>query len=229
MAIGKIWNLSDDIRLKGPQLLVLVAVPMVALALTWFLNRTLLGRTVRAAAGNPDLARMHGINPKTLSTIVWSLGGLVGTISMILLGGLNGSSASLSSIGPTSLLRALVAALIARFTSFRTALGAGVGIGLVEAVFKFNFIADPASSTWCCCGGADRGGVLSAAFARRRCSPSTRRWRNPRALEEHLLVRPDRLTLLVPLVFSALGCSSIAPRAFCSTPRSCRSRSAPCR
>ncbi|MFZ1683382.1 MAG: ABC transporter, partial [Candidatus Zixiibacteriota bacterium] len=207
MAIGKIWNIGD-MRLKGPQLLVLVAVPLVALALTWFLNRTLLGRTVRAAAGNPDLARMHGINPKSLSTIVWSLGGLVGTISMVLLGGLNGSSASLSSIGPTSLLRALVAALIARFTSFRTALIAGVGIGLVEAVFKFNFIADP--------GLIDMlllvvvlvaVGVLSrerspgdAVFA---FTPKVEAV--PERLKTIFWVRNlDRLTLLVPLVFGAM-------------------------
>ena len=55
---------------------ILVAAPLIAIALGWFLNRTLLGRTVRAAAGNPDLARLSGISPKLLSTLVWAIGGL---------------------------------------------------------------------------------------------------------------------------------------------------------
>ena len=208
MAIGKIWNLTDTVRLKGPQLLVLVAVPLVALALTWFLNRTLLGRTVRAAAGNPDLARMHGINPKSLSTIVWSIGGLVGTISMVLLGGLNGSSASLSSIGPTSLLRALVAALIARFTSFRTALVAGIGIGLTEAVFKFNFISDPGLIDMVLLVVV----LIAVGVLSRERSPGDAVFSfNPKveAIPERLrsvfwVRNLDRITLLVPLVFGAL-------------------------
>ena len=38
-----------------------------------FLNRTLVGRTVKASAENPDLARVQGINPKLVSTAVWSI------------------------------------------------------------------------------------------------------------------------------------------------------------
>ena len=44
--------------------IVIVVVPLVALALGWFLNRTHLGKTVKASAENRDLARLSGINPK---------------------------------------------------------------------------------------------------------------------------------------------------------------------
>ena len=33
----------------------------------------MLGRSVRAAAGNPDLARLSGISPRMRSTLVWAL------------------------------------------------------------------------------------------------------------------------------------------------------------
>jgi ABC-type branched-subunit amino acid transport system ATPase component/ABC-type branched-subunit amino acid transport system permease subunit len=132
-----------DLRIKPALVAVVVVVPLVALGLGWFLNRTLLGRTVRAAAVNPDLARLRGVNPKTISTLVWALGGGVATVVMILVGGIDGSSGPLSNLGPGSLLRALAAALIGRFISFKIALAAGVAIGLVEGVVRFNFIANP--------------------------------------------------------------------------------------
>ncbi len=132
-----------DLRIKPALVAVVVVVPLVALALGWFLNRTLLGRTVRAAAVNPDLARLRGVNPKTISTLVWAIGGGVATIAMILIGGIDGSAGSLSNLGPQSLLRALTAALIGRFISFKIALAAGVVIGLAEGVIRFNFLANP--------------------------------------------------------------------------------------
>ena len=73
-AIGAVWDVGD-VRLKGFAGGHLVVAPVVAVVIGWFLNRTLLGRTVRAAAVNPDLARLKGISPKIVSTCVWAIGG----------------------------------------------------------------------------------------------------------------------------------------------------------
>src|SRR6476646_3308861 len=62
-AVGSVWTIGD-VRRNGQQVLSLVAAPVIAIALGWFLNRTLFGRTVKAAASNPDLARISGISPK---------------------------------------------------------------------------------------------------------------------------------------------------------------------
>ena len=141
-AAASTWEVGD-LRVRGSQVLVLVVAPLVALALGWFLNRTLLGRTVKASAGNPDLARTSGISPKIVSTFVWAIGGLVGTVSMVLIGGLEGSAASLQALGPNTLLRALIAAVIAKLSSFRVALAAGIAIGLGQALLRFNVIDQP--------------------------------------------------------------------------------------
>ena len=116
---------------------------MIALALVLFLDRTALGKTIRAASTDPDLARLRGINPKTLSTIVWAIAGLLATVAIVLRTGIDGTTNGLNGVGPSTLLRALIAALIGRMTSFRTALLAAVLIGTGETLVRFNTLAHP--------------------------------------------------------------------------------------
>lgn len=141
-AIGSTWSVSG-VQIRGSQLLVLIVAPAVALALSLFLNRTITGQAVTAAAGGPDLARLSGISPKLLSTLVWAIAGLVATVSLVLIGSLEGTSGSLAALGPATFMRTLAAAVIARLTSFRVALLAGVLIGVAESVVRFNFLNSP--------------------------------------------------------------------------------------
>lgn len=131
------WHVLG-LRVRGQELSVLVAVPVITLLLTWFLTRTDVGKAVRAAAANPERARLSAINPKILSTLVWTIGGAVSAVSIILLAGTSGSVTGLTTIGPNTLSRVLAAALIARMVSFPRALAAGVAIGILEAVIKYN-------------------------------------------------------------------------------------------
>ena len=139
LAVGRVWEDVAGIRITGAELTVLIIVPLLSLALGWFLNRTTFGRTVKASADNPDLARLSGISPKKVSTFVWIVAGLLASISLILLSGLAGSPTGIDTLGPATLNRALAAAVIAGMASFPRALLAGVAIGVVEAVIRFNF------------------------------------------------------------------------------------------
>ena len=131
-------------RVTGAQLAVLVVVPIVALALGWFLNRTLVGRTVKASAENPDLARVQGINPKLVSTAVWSIAGFLATLTMMLVAADNaGAAKDLLTLGPNTLVRALAAAVIAGMVSFPRAMLAGIAIGVVQALINFNYLDKP--------------------------------------------------------------------------------------
>lgn len=131
------------IRIVGPQLSVLVVVPLVAIALGWLLNHTLIGRTVKASAENQDLARLQGINPKIVSTVVWAIAGFVATLTMILVAAQSGSASDLVNLGPSTLVRALLAAVIAGMFSFPRAMLAGVVIGVVQSVINFNYFDEP--------------------------------------------------------------------------------------
>jgi ABC-type branched-subunit amino acid transport system ATPase component/ABC-type branched-subunit amino acid transport system permease subunit len=132
-----------DVRVTGAQLMIVVVVPLVALALGWVLTRTVLGRTVAASADNGDLARLSGINPKVVSTFVWATAGLLATLSLALVAGPAGSVQGLDKLGPSTMVRALAAAVIAGMVSFPRALLAGVAIGVVQAVVQFNWVDQP--------------------------------------------------------------------------------------
>ena len=133
------WN---DIRVSGSSLVILVVVPLVALLLGLLLNRTTFGKSVTASADNPDLARLSGINPKIVSTFVWTIGGFLSTLSMILLSG-GGGVSGLANLGPFTLTKALAAAVIAGMVSFPRAMIAGVAIGVLQNIIGFNFFNDP--------------------------------------------------------------------------------------
>ncbi len=138
-----IWeNGPFGLRIGGPQITIIVVVPIVAFALGWVLNRTTFGRAVAASASNPDLARLSGVNPKIVSTFVWTVAGLLSSLSIILLSGQSGTLSGLENLGPLTLAKALVAAAVSGMRSFPRAVIAGVVIGVVESVVRFNFLAE---------------------------------------------------------------------------------------
>jgi ABC-type branched-subunit amino acid transport system ATPase component/ABC-type branched-subunit amino acid transport system permease subunit len=138
------WDDVGGVRVTSAQVAVLIVVPIVAIALGWFLNRTLIGRTVKASAENPDLARVQGINPKIVSTAVWAIAGFISTLTMILIAGDNaGTAHDVLLLGPNTLVRALAAAVIAGMVSFPRAMTAGVLIGVIQALINFNYLDKP--------------------------------------------------------------------------------------
>jgi len=137
VAISRVFE-GGGFRVTGPQLTILAVVPVIALALSWFLNRTTFGQTVAAAADNPDLARLSGISPKVVSTVVWTVAGLLASLSTIMLSGQSGSLSGLVALGPTTMVRALAAAVIGGMRSFRTAMAAGIAVGVLESLLRFN-------------------------------------------------------------------------------------------
>ncbi|MCY3633342.1 MAG: ATP-binding cassette domain-containing protein [bacterium] len=142
--VGSVWEdvWFTEIRVRGPQLVILIAVPVLALLLGWFMNRTSFGKSVAASANNPDLSRLSGINPKTVSTFVWVIAGLLASLSMILLSGSTGQVTGLSNLGPETLGKAMVAAVLASMVSFPRAMVGGMLIGFFGDLFRFNFHAE---------------------------------------------------------------------------------------
>jgi ABC-type branched-subunit amino acid transport system ATPase component/ABC-type branched-subunit amino acid transport system permease subunit len=135
------WDLGHDVVLKSAQLLTLIVVPLITLGLWWLLGHTAFGESVRASVGNPDLARLTGINPKTVSTVVWGISGLLSAMAIILTTTESGAS-DLAATGPNTLLRGLTAALVGRMVSFPRAVMAAIAIGIIDQVLFFNYTAE---------------------------------------------------------------------------------------
>ncbi len=112
------WTLAG-VNVRGADLGVLILVPVAVIALIWFLDHTMIGKTVKACAANPSLARLSSISPKLVSTMVWALAAALSTLSVILIAGETSTAAGLATLGPQTLSEALAAAVIAGMRSFR--------------------------------------------------------------------------------------------------------------
>ena len=135
------WHPGAGVTVSGAQVLALVLVPVITLTLWWVLGHTKFGEAVRASVANPDLARLTGINPKMVSTAVWTIAGFLSAMAVILIA-TDSTSADLVSIGPATLLRGLTAALVGRMVSFPRAVIAAVAIGVLDQLLFFNFTND---------------------------------------------------------------------------------------
>jgi ABC-type branched-subunit amino acid transport system ATPase component/ABC-type branched-subunit amino acid transport system permease subunit len=136
------WTLAG-INVRGADLGVLILVPVSVLLLIWFLDRTMIGKTVKACASNPSLARLSAISPKLVSTMVWALAAVLSTLSVVLIAGETSTASGLATLGPQTLSEALAAAVIAGMRSFRVAVIAAVAIGVIQSVLTYNFLAVP--------------------------------------------------------------------------------------
>ncbi|MEM9517760.1 MAG: branched-chain amino acid ABC transporter permease/ATP-binding protein [Actinomycetota bacterium] len=146
-AIGTQWDDVIGLSVTGPQLQILIVVPAIAAVLALWLNRTTFGKAVTASADNASLSRLAGISPRTISTVVWTVGGFLATLSMILLSS-GGPSTGVSNLGALTLNLALCAAVIGGMTSFTKAMAGGIGIGLAVNVFRWYYPSEVGLSSF---------------------------------------------------------------------------------
>ncbi len=117
---------------------MLVLTPVLVALLTLFLRKTRFGIAIRGSADNPEAARMSGVSASRMSTLSWAIAGAVSAFTAILILPTHGFIGT-ETLGPSLLLRALVAAVIARMQSLPVALAAGVGVGIVEQEILWNY------------------------------------------------------------------------------------------
>ena len=128
----------EALRITQSYMGMLIFTPLVVLALVLFLSRSRFGQAIRGAAANADLARLSGIFSSRMSSLAWALAGGVSAFTAILVTPSRGVVMG-ESFGPGLLLRALVAAVLARMTSLPIALAGGIAVGVVEQVLLWNY------------------------------------------------------------------------------------------
>ena len=119
------------VELNGADVFTAVAVPLIVVALAVFLRSTKLGRSIRAAASNPDEARLCGISARYVSMVTWALAGGLSAVTAIIEAP-NQSATATATLGPFLLFLALGAAALAAFTSIPLAMVGGVLIGVAQ-------------------------------------------------------------------------------------------------
>lgn len=121
---------SGGLRIAHQHLLAAgVTLALAAVVVAWT-RWTRTGTATLALAEDVDAARLLGVRPDRVSTIVWAVGGAVAALGGVLLSGftvLNTTEMTLA------LVAALAAALLARFESVPIAVLASAGVGSVTA------------------------------------------------------------------------------------------------
>ena len=122
----------------------LLSICMTALsliALTLFLNRTTLGKAMRAAAEDFQVLRLMGIKANRVIAVAFAVSGALAGVAAVLWIAQRGSVDPLMGFVPV--LKAFVAAVIGGLGSLSGAVAGGFALGILEVLFQA-FLPDAA-------------------------------------------------------------------------------------
>ncbi len=110
---------------------VIVFLVLVAVALTLFFNRSIMGKAMNACADNPDAARLVGINVRWMVMLSFALSAAIGAVA-----GITMTPIALMDYdrGAMLAIKGFGAAILGGLGSFPGAIIGGLLIGLIESL-----------------------------------------------------------------------------------------------
>jgi branched-chain amino acid transport system permease protein len=128
---------SDPIDLGGPvititQIVILVTTAVVLAALMYLVNRTKLGRAMRATAENPRVAALMGVRPDMVISATFIIGAALAALAGLMWAANYGTVQHAMGFLPG--LKAFTAAVLGGIGNLPGAVLGGVSLGLVEAL-----------------------------------------------------------------------------------------------
>ena len=134
---GKFRILGDSlpkaVRIYELDLTATIVGAIMVFAIILFLNRTAMGRALRAVADDNQAALSVGIPLRTIWVVVWSLSGMVAIFAGIMWGAQSQAGFSLAILA----LKALPVLILGGFTSVPGAIIGGMIIGVGEKLGEF--------------------------------------------------------------------------------------------
>ena len=82
----RLTGLDEGLGIRTTQVITVVTAIVVVALLFWFLNKTRLGKSMRAYSDNEDLALLSGINPEHVVMMTWIIVAALATIAGTLYG-----------------------------------------------------------------------------------------------------------------------------------------------
>jgi branched-chain amino acid transport system permease protein len=123
---------GDGVPIRYTGLLIIVVSLLLAVALQQFVERSRMGRAMRATAQDRDVARLMGINPDRVIVLTFVLGGALAGVAGILYGADLGFINI--DIGFQNGIFAFTAAVLGGIGNIRGAVVGGLVIGLVKSL-----------------------------------------------------------------------------------------------
>lgn len=118
------------IGITNIQVTALILVAVISIALYLFIYRTSYGERMRALANNEDLAMVSGINPTTVSMLIWFIAGVAGGMAGTFFGVFSFVSPLL---GWNLILIIITVSIVGGIGNVRGALLASIGAGILTA------------------------------------------------------------------------------------------------
>jgi branched-chain amino acid transport system permease protein len=136
LTMEKAYLAYGTVTISGAQvpvynLLVIAVSAALAAALGLFLQRTSLGRTIRATAENRDMAEGLGVNAAKIFSVVFTFGCMLGTIGGALV---VPASAASTEMAVELIVEAFAVVVIGGLGSMRGAFAGALIVGLVRAL-----------------------------------------------------------------------------------------------
>lgn len=124
--------IGDGVPIKYTGVLLVVVALVLAFALNTFVERSRMGRAMRATSQDRDVARLMGINPDRIIVLTFVLGGALAGVAGVLYGGfLNNINIDM---GFQNGIFAFTAAVLGGIGSIRGAVVGGITIGLIKSL-----------------------------------------------------------------------------------------------
>jgi branched-chain amino acid transport system permease protein len=125
-------SLVSGARVQKDTIGLMLVLLVECLALWLLLNRTRLGLKLRAVAGDPDSARLHGINAGRMLMLGWAMAAAIGALAgSLVAANRTGFDATLMQI---ILVYALAATALGGFDSIWGAVICGLIVGIADAL-----------------------------------------------------------------------------------------------
>ena len=132
------FGINTGVRVRTVQIIIFVVSIIMVIALTYLINRTKLGKALRAVSEDTTTASLLGINPDRLILFTFFLSGFLGGIA----GTLVGESVSISGpyFGITYGLKGLAVIVLGGLGDIPGAIVGGFALGLAEAFVPPQYI-----------------------------------------------------------------------------------------
>jgi branched-chain amino acid transport system permease protein len=113
------------------RILVLTVSFILFIIVYLFIQKTRIGKAIRAASQDREAAEVVGININTVNSVVFVIGGVLSSTAAMLVSPLY---AIFPTMGDLPLLKSLVVVILGGFGSVAGVLVGGIGLGLVESL-----------------------------------------------------------------------------------------------
>ena len=143
--VGSMGLELGDIRLAATRLIILLAVTVIAVLLHLFLQRTLIGKSIRAVTQDRQAARLMGINVERTFMVTFGIGAALAGLAGALIAPIYTLSPG---IGGNFILAAFAVVVLGGLGSVAGAYFGGMIVGIVEAFAGYYIDPELKQAIW---------------------------------------------------------------------------------